>query len=252
MNQGLALNHLKLLASLNRKKNRVENGKVVVEGLRTIRQLLDNGIQPEQLYITEAKPDYDCIIRSMPADSCYQLRDRDFSRISETQAPQGIAALYPIREIPIVQKDFLIFLDNVSDPGNLGTIFRTAAAAGVDGIILSPECCERTNPKVIRSSLGASMSLPSEIRESLWLKESATEILVADMDGEDIFTISNLACPIILVIGSEAHGISPEVRRLASRNVRIPMTTKMESLNAAVSSAILIYEIQRITNRLTK
>ncbi len=240
----ITLNRIKFLASLHQKKFRIEHAQTVVEGLRVIRQMMDNGLTPEELYFSQPKPEYNDIIDRIDADRVFQLDTRDFSRITETRSPQGIAALFPIVPKPLNERNFLLYLDRVSDPGNMGAIMRTAAAAGVDGIVLSPECCEATNPKVVRASLGASMFMPVEIHDAKWLT-GFESVLAADMNGENIFEVEHLPCPLALVIGSEAHGISPEVLSLCTKRLSIPMTDHMESLNAAVSSAILIYEIRR-------
>ncbi len=239
----LSLNRIKFLASLHQKKHRLEQQKVVVEGLRVIRQMMDNGIEPEELYISQRKPEYTDILGRIDRDRVFDLETKDFSRITDTRSPQGIAALFPNVSIPLSEYNFLIYLDHISDPGNLGTILRTAAAAGVDGIVLSPDCCEATNPKVVRASLGASMFMPVEEREPAWLS-GFENVLVADMKGENVFEVERLPHPLVLVIGSEAHGVSQDVMNHCTKKISIPMTERMESLNAAVSASILIYEIR--------
>ncbi len=244
----LTHNQVKFLASLSQKKNRIEHGRTVVEGVRVLKQLLDNGLCPDEIYITHEKPEYADILRKAASAPVFELNTREFNRITDTLSPQGIAALFPIEQSTLEKRNFLLYLDHISDPGNMGAIMRTAAAAGVDGVVLSPECCELSNPKVIRSSLGASLFMPSEVHDPSWLS-SFDYVYAADASGEDVFTNDNLLYPIILVIGSEAHGLSEEVKSLCDKTLSIPMTNRMESLNAAVSTAVLIYEIRRKNTR---
>jgi len=125
---------------------------------------------------------------------------------------------------------------------NLGTIFRTAAAANIDGIILSENCCEIWNDKVIRSSLGTVFSLPSEIHSAKWLKNQNAHIVASSLQNASNLYQSKLSdSNQIIVIGSEAFGISEEVRQICDEFIKIPMSNRVESLNAAVAAGIIIF-----------
>jgi TrmH family RNA methyltransferase len=141
-------------------------------------------------------------------------------------------------------------LDAIHDPGNLGTIFRTAAAAGADLLLLSPQCADPYAPKVIRSGMGAHLKLP--FRQLQWQEISAfflqfpeIRILASDMEGGLPHWRHDLTQPLALIIGSEAEGICQQAEQLASEKIFIPMAERVESLNAAVAAGILMFETVR-------
>ncbi len=145
-------NHAKKLVKLHQKKYRTLYKKTIVEGVRLIDQLKDYGINFDELIISN--PDqFDASQYS--AKQIFIANEDQMKKITSTKTPQNIAAVINTIPIPIKETQFLLYLDGISDPGNLGTIFRTATAAGVSGIILSPDCCKIYNPKVIRASLGS-------------------------------------------------------------------------------------------------
>jgi RNA methyltransferase, TrmH family len=173
---------------------------------------------------------------------------------SETQTPQGLLAVVEARSLPLPDApDFIFIPDGVHDPGNLGTMLRTAAAAGVQGALLPPGSVDPFSPKVLRSATGAHFRLP--IQSSSWeeinalvLKEEL-KVYLAEAGGGDVYTEVDWRAPLALVIGGEAAGASQEARRLASRLVFIPMPGGGESLNAAAASAILFFEAVRQRRR---
>ncbi len=146
----IAKERLKQLAKLKQKKVRQSENLVIVEGYRLIEQLIKNGIELEELYVAEnykLKLQVKCPI--------FSLKKFELEKITSTETPQEVAALIKTNLQPITRNKRLLYLDGISEPGNLGTIIRTASTFGLDGIILSPDCCEIFNPKVIRASLGA-------------------------------------------------------------------------------------------------
>jgi len=236
----LSNNHAKELAKLQQKKFRTLNRKTIVEGVRLIDQLNDYGISFDELIITNS----DQINTSHYFAKQISIANRDqMKKITETITPQNIAAVIEIKPVPIEQTQFLLYLDGISDPGNMGTIFRTATAAGVSGIILSPNCCEIYNPKVIRSSLGSVFHLPSETHEHNWLKSIKNTIIATTLeDSTNIFKLERPAS-LILVIGSEAFGVSQDILQIAEHKVNIPIQGNIESINAAVAAGIAIYHL---------
>ncbi len=234
----LTNNHTKELAKLQQKKYRMLQKKTIVEGVRLIDQLKDYGINFDELIISN--PDqFDSSQYS--ARQIFIANEDQMKKITATKTPQNIAAVINTIPIPIKDTQFLLYLDGISDPGNLGTIFRTATAAGVSGIILSPDCCEIYNPKVIRASLGSVFHLPSETHDHNWLKIFQTTIIATTL--EDSINIFELRKPasLMLVIGSEAFGVSQEILQLAKYKVKIPIVGNIESINAAVAAGIAIY-----------
>ena len=234
----LTINHAKELAKLQQKKYRVLNNKTIVEGLRLLDQLSDYGIKFDELIISN-KSEID--ISKYSAKHTFIASQDKMKKITATKTPQDIAAVIPIIPIPVNETQFLLYLDGISDPGNLGTIFRTATAAGVSGMILSPDCCEIYNPKVIRASLGSVFYLPSETHDHNWLQSLQTTIIATTLkDSTNLFELKK-PTRLMLVIGSEAFGVSKEILQLAQHKVKIPIPGNIESINAAVAAGIAIY-----------
>jgi RNA methyltransferase, TrmH family len=234
----LTNNHTKELTKLHQKKYRILHKKTIVEGVRLIDQLKDYGISFDELIISN-KSEFETSQYSAKHISI--ANEDQMKKITATKTPQNIAAIINLIPIPIKETQFLLYLDGISDPGNMGTIFRTATAAGISGIILSPDCCEIYNPKVIRASLGSVFHLPSETHDYNWLKNLETTIIATTL--EDSINLFELKKPakLMLVIGSEAFGISKNILQLAKHKVKIPIPGNIESINAAVAAGIAIY-----------
>ncbi len=234
----LTINHAKELAKLQQKKYRVLNNKTIVEGLRLIDQLNDYGIIFDELIISN-KSEID--ISKYSAKQILTASLDKMKKITATKTPQDITAVIPIIPNPVIETQFLLYLDGIGDPGNMGTIFRTATAAGVSGIILSPGCCEIYNPKVIRASLGSVFYLPSETHDHNWLKSLQTTIIATTLENSTNLFELKKPTSLMLVIGSEAFGVSKEILQLAQHKVKIPIPGNIESINAAVAAGIAIY-----------
>lgn len=167
--------------------------------------------------------------------------------LSDTETPQGILAVLESSLLPIPDSpNFILIPDQIRDPGNLGTLLRTAAAAGVQAVFLPPETTDAFAPKVIRSGMGAHFCLP--IQPMRWEKirreAQGLQIYLADMDGISCWE-TDLRGPLALIVGSEAEGASEEARELATQKISIPMPGDMESLNAGVAGSVLMFEVVR-------
>ncbi|MCL1924966.1 MAG: RNA methyltransferase [Defluviitaleaceae bacterium] len=200
------------------------------------------------IFIDEAKKDNFDIEHYKSKSKVYIISAANFKKLSNTVTPQGILALceIPIYEFPKLG-DLYLFLDGIRDPGNMGTIIRTAESAGVSAIFLSKNCVNIYNPKVLRSTMGAIFNLPifscdivSELRK---LKDF--KIICTSPNTEKIYYEESLKENIAIVVGNEAAGVSEEVFKEANAIVSIPMAGKSESLNAGVASGIMIYEVLR-------
>jgi TrmH family RNA methyltransferase len=170
------------------------------------------------------------------------------SACSDTVTPSGLLAVVPFPDIPLPpDPGWTLVIDNLRTPGNLGTILRTAAAAGVDQVLLSPGTVDPYNPKVVRGGAGASFFLP--LARLSWRGIAAclqrARVWLAAAQGECVYTTVDWTRPTALIIGSEAHGASPEAIQLADGQVTIPMARTFDSLNAAVAAGILLFEIAR-------
>jgi len=233
-------NRLKELVKLKQKKYREKY--VIVEGHRLIDQLIRNKVEIDEIFITESS---NFILDSFPQNKIFLIKPYQLQKITSTKNPQEIAALVKTETRKITDKKFLLYLDDIKEPGNLGAIIRTATSAGICGVVLSSDCCEIFNPKVIRSSLGTVFSFPIEIHDFEWLKEQNAKIVVTTLqEAENLFNFKLPSENIILVIGSEAFGVSDEIFKIADHKIKIPLNNNVESLNAAVSAGIIIYHLK--------
>ena len=182
------------------------------------------------------------------------VRDSVFKKISDTVTPQGVLAIvsqntYTLKEIlnnRKTEKSCIVVLDRLQDPGNLGTIIRTGEGAGISGVVMSNDCADIYNPKVIRSTMGSIFRVPFTVVDDLpnaidEMKSCGVTTYAAHLNGED-YKKGVFVDDIALLIGNEARGLSKEVSEKADKLVRIPMEGKVESLNAAIATAILMYE----------
>lgn len=239
---------IKEINSLKNKKDRDKKGLFVLEGERLIGEI------PKE-----------CNIKYIAAAESYKLKDdinisyrindKLFSRISDTVNPQGILAVCEIMKrdcenINYENDPFFVLLENITDPGNMGTIIRTADAAGADGIFVTKGCVDIYNPKVIRATMGSVFHLPIyrnvnglNIVEKLNYNNIIT--IGAHLKGKDTPYNINMKKGCAVIIGNEANGLSDEISMKASNLVKIPMPGKAESMNAGVAAGILIYEAVR-------
>ena len=247
---------IKELAKLQKKSRlRDEKGIFLVEGPRMTEEIPAERI--EKVYASEsfAKKNKEFLEKlQAPVEL---LTDTVFAYVSDTKTPQGILAIvkrlnYTMNDLMQVKNQkapHLVVLDNLQDPGNLGTIFRTAEAAGVTGILLSKDCVDVYNPKVIRSTMGAIFRVPFVIADSLpevifQLKQNGVSVYAGHLKG-DVFYKQDYRDGSAFLIGNEGNGLTEEAAEAADCLIRIPMCGKVESLNAAMAAGILMYEAAR-------
>jgi TrmH family RNA methyltransferase len=251
---------LKLIRALQgRTKERRDAGAFLVEGVRLIEEaVISNWGFRFALYdesLNERGRSQVEGLRSRGVD-VEEVATGLMKSLSETETPQGILAVLEFAQLPIPNYcDFILILDTIRDPGNLGTLLRTAAAAGVQAVFLPPETTDAYAPKVVRSGMGAHFRLP--IHSMSWeeidhfIAESAThprlQVFLADMDGQSCWE-TDLRQPVALIIGGEADGASESARKLENQKISIPMSEKIESLNAGVAGSILMFEVVRQRN----
>jgi TrmH family RNA methyltransferase len=178
---------------------------------------------------------------------CDEIPSSLMKSISDTETSQGILAVLSNHQLPVTDlPSFLLIPDQIRDPGNLGTLIRSADAAGVDAALIPPETTDPFAPKVVRAGMGAHFRLPilSMGWESMVGKLAGLQVLLADMDGKSCWE-TDLRQPLALIVGGEAEGASREARSLAMSKIKIPMAGKTESLNAAVAGSVLMFEVMR-------
>jgi TrmH family RNA methyltransferase len=241
----------------NKVKERQAEGAFVIEGVRLLEEGLNSGWQVNSVFYTDGLGE-----RGMNLVGAFQERDTKVEvvsgnvmrAISDTQNPQGILAVLEMRSISLPERlDFMLILDQMREPGNLGTILRSAAAAGVQAVFLSPETVDPFSPKVLRAGMGAHFSLPvhlagwDEIKSQI--KHSKLHSYLASNDGGNIYHQADFRHPLALIIGGEADGASQTAYKTSDSIIYIPMYGESESLNASVAAGILLFEIARQRER---
>ena len=241
-----SLKNTKVLAwrSLKDKKGRENAGAFLVEGPKMVQEALDSSFPVQSLLLREGYiPPF-----PLPNDiSCFCLPEHVFQSVCETKTPQGIAAVVQHYILPL-RGSRLLALDGIQDPGNLGTIIRTADAAGFEGILLSADCADIFSPKVLRSTMGSIFRMTFSFPESLPLllrdyRCRGFSVLSSQLDGDPFYSRRDVSSSLILVIGNEGNGVSDPVKAEATHHLRLPMLGGAESLNAAVAAGIMMYDL---------
>ena len=244
---------LRLIRSLHLKKRRQETGLFPAECLRIAEEVASFGDCVFALFSEDAlrEPRAAALAEELRDGGveCLRVSDALFSSVAATENPQGVLALCRIPELTLpASGHWFAYCDGLRDPGNLGSVMRSAAAAGCDGLLLSPDTADLWNPKTVRASMGAVFRLPLWRAESDAAALAAMEALgasplVTAMDGEDIRRCADLLRqPHCWVLGSEAAGVSDFWRSHAARTVSLPMADGAESLNVSCAAAVLFYQ----------
>ncbi len=235
-------------------KSRRKENRVALEGVRLIGDAISSGVTPDFVLYTQ-----DAIAEGQPGSrlfadlqarnvSCLEVVPEVMSHAADTETPQGMIAVTPLPQLPLPSTITLALIcDGIADPGNLGTMLRTAGAAGVDVVMLMPGCVDAFNPKVLRAGMGAHFRVPI-IRpswEALSEQFSGLRVYLADAQGQTTYTSVDWTQPCAVIIGGEAHGAEAVAHKQASATVSIPMAKGAESLNAASAAAVILFEVRR-------
>ncbi len=258
---------VKWAASLSDKKNRKDSGYFIAEGVKLTQEAFESGLPIDYCIVSENKKESVLgFLNRFKNDEKYEkckivtVSDSVFEKISTEKAPQGVISVIKhldfFRDMDIIYKEefFLkpeekaIFLFSVRDPSNLGAVIRSSVAFGTDHVVLSSDCADIYNPKVIRSAMGSLFrvkvtsvkDVPSFIKAA---QTSSRRVFAAELtDGAVSLTEAGLKFSDIVMIGNEGHGIDPEVSSLCDGSIYIPISKKTESLNASVAAAIFMWE----------
>ncbi|MCX6047420.1 MAG: RNA methyltransferase, partial [Chloroflexi bacterium] len=240
---------------LQNRRHRLQAGRLLLEGVRLINDAIQSGILPELVFFVP-----DSVQTNQPAlrlldqlqmagVECLACAAALFATLSETVTPQGLAAVMPLPNLPTPpQPNFTLLLDQVRDPGNAGTLLRSAEAAGVDLVLFGAETVDPFNDKVVRAGMGAHFRLPLRIcadwpAVQRWLAPEQ-QLYLAQADASLAYDQVDWRLPVVLVVGGEAEGASPPARSHA-QPIAIPMQGKVESLNAGIAGAIILFEAAR-------
>lgn len=251
----LSNSETKLINSLAFKKYRKIHKSFIFEGERLVSEAIQSKITITQLYITDefvAKPQHDSLMDLIAEKTIItnSISVKEMSKISDTASPSGILALCKLPDshnININKSENWLFLDEIQDPGNIGTLLRTADWFGIKNIALSENCIDIYNPKVLRGGMGAHFRL--SIHDNIILnifEDSQHTIIGAFQKGNNVYDVDiKKVTPWVLVIGNEAHGISENNTKHVDLKVTIPRIGSGESLNAAVAGSILLYQLTK-------
>ncbi|MEW6654208.1 MAG: RNA methyltransferase [Bacteroidota bacterium] len=245
---------IKYYASLTQKKNRIEESKFLVEGIKLINDALDSGYYCESVFYSadasSAEEDFVDSLRKR-VTKIAEVRRNDIVRFSDTKSPQQVSAVfYNDNNHREIKGSLIVALENINDPGNLGSIIRSSDWFGVESVILSENCAEVFSPKVIRASAGSvfhiniieSKDFYNQLKE---LVKQEYSICTADLNGENIYSFKRQK-KMVLVLANETHGPSEVLLNLCDTKLTIPRKGKAESLNVANASAVILSELTRV------
>ncbi|HLZ63381.1 MAG TPA: RNA methyltransferase [Ktedonosporobacter sp.] len=260
------------LQQLHTTRGRKKSGFFLMEGLHLLQALLDANLLPYEVYyqpaLLQRTPAGQAMLArlfntpEMSPHRLVEVSERVIEAISDVQTSQGVVSVLSLATFKPEQiharrvehvRPILLILDDLADPGNMGTILRTALAADVSQVLLTPNCVDYYSPKVVRAAAGAHVALPVETDLS-WASIAervaahgapAGRVLLAEASGSEIYYNLDLTEPFALIIGNEAHGPSREAQALASLSITIPLANSVESLNAAMATGIILYEAVR-------
>ena len=247
---------VKAAAELKQKKYRTQNGLYLAEGLRTAEEAVAYKAVETLFYV----PTDDDRTMRLLEDAAMQniklvcVNENVMKKIADTETPQGIIAVCKMRQSKLenllASGKMLLVLDRVGDPGNIGTMLRTADAAGIGGLVLLKGCADIYAPKTVRSSMGSLFHIPvlSGVSEQEFVsaaKKAGYDLLVTCLDGADNLYKADLSGRIAFVMGNEAGGVSETLLEKADKRVYIPMAGRAESLNVAMAAGIVMFEALR-------
>jgi TrmH family RNA methyltransferase len=242
---------LKLVRRLqNERRFRNREQLFVTEGTRWLQEWLAHPAGLQHVYYTAdwAGVQENAVLLDAVAGAKHMVSAEVMAAMSDTENAPGVLMQATMVSLPLAEDgDFFLLLDEVTNPGNLGTMLRTAVAAGVDAVLLGPGCVDAYNPKVVRGGMGAHLRIP--IYHLDWPEIGAivhnTAVWLAEAEAETLYTDVPWSQPATLVVGNEARGPGVAARALIDGSVRIPMAAATESLNAAVAAAVILFEAAR-------
>lgn len=247
-----------LSALMKKSKERREQGVFVVEGTKMVAEAPLEWLKT--VYVSETyekASEHAQFIQDLKHQGIVIeiVADNVFKAVSDTQTPQGILAVvsmpvYSLEELLQGDKTHLLILESIQDPGNLGTMVRTGEGAGVSGIIMNKTTVDLFNPKTIRSTMGSIYRVPFYVTDNLeetleLLKKEGINLYAAHLKGKASYDEMDYTAPTGFLIGNEGNGLSDTIADMASAYIKIPMEGQVESLNAAISATLLMYEANR-------
>lgn len=245
---------IKEIKKLKEKKYREETNLFVVEGIKIVKEAIEYDADIKKIVISNDAIGYEVdeeVLKLIQKYEVMIVSQNVFESISDVKTPQGILAVIKNKENTEIDynEDVIFVLDNIQDPGNLGTIIRTLDSVGIKQLIVSDDTVDYMSPKVLRSTMGGAFRVNVIVKDSLIdtineLKKNGYEVLATDLATDSsIYDIEYKKK--VIIIGNEANGVSDEVKNEADKRIKIPMLGKTESLNAAVATSVIAYEYVR-------
>lgn len=240
---------IKRIRSLQRRKFRDQERAFVVEGVRAVQDVLAAGVLPETIILRD---DTTFELPQMGSAPIRRVRADVFDSLTDLAHPQGVLAVIPRlpeSELPDpAANPFVVVLDGIRDPGNMGTLFRSAAGAGVDHLIIGPESVDPYHPKAVRAAMGSHFKIRFSNRQFAEIEAYMQDfplVALAHAGGNALYDSVNWHRASALIVGSEAFGPSAALQRVSTANVSIPLANEVESLNAGVAGSIIMFEAAR-------
>ncbi len=234
----------KYIRSLHQKKKRQEARQFIIEGKKLLEEAINSGVEIRQIFLDEKRQkDYQWLGPFLK--KAILVSEREFKKISQLESPPGSLAILDFLTIDQQTSPIILALDDIRDPGNFGTMIRSAECFGVNEIWCSENTVDEYNAKVVQASMGSIFRVKIK-RGKLdrMLSGAGRHIYSSHLSGDDIYTL-DLKQPAVLIIGSESHGVSHEIDQLSHVKIKIPQQGEVESLNAAIACSVLLAEFNR-------
>ncbi len=241
-------NLFKEIKKLKEKKHRIKSNKYIIEGLRFVEEAIKSKVSIDSIIFTESfkEKNPDLFLKINENIKLIQMNEALLKQLCSTENPQGIVGVINMQNKELKSGELVVLVDKVQDPGNMGTIIRTAHAAGAAGIVMTKGTVDIYNDKTLRSTMGSIFYIPIVEDDSLdfvkSLKKEGYKLVVSSLQGKNNFFEENLQGKVMIAVGNEGNGVSDEVYDIADIKVKIPMPGEAESLNVAVATSIMIYE----------
>jgi len=242
---------IKQLKKLQLKKYRRDMNCFVVENLAIIQDAASDGYLYEDIFLTEKFVEdhlqiLDNLSKKVGNKSYFEITDKINRTFTKLDSPAGIAAIYLMRERELKKGQSVVYLNGINDPGNLGTIFRSALAFGFKNIVVDANCVDIYNAKVINAAKDSFFKLNIiEDKEGNWIKTVDMPIYATSSHASMSVSKVDIVKPFCLILGNETHGVDKNILKLAKQNIKIDISKDIESLNVAAAASILFYELSK-------
>jgi len=248
---------IKNIVKLSKNKERKEQNLFIIEGAREMSLALSGGYAINSVFICPklfSSSDYPNVLNNLPENIIYEVTDTVFDKIAYREGSDGLLALatpkmHTLDSFVLSENPFIIIIEAIEKPGNLGAILRTADAAAVDGVIICDPLTDLYNPNAIRSSVGCSFTVQTAVCSSdeayEWLKTRGIKVFAAELQASEWYQDTDFRTPSAIIMGTEADGLTDYWLKNADARIKIPMRGVIDSLNVSVSTAVLTFEAMR-------